>query len=245
MLIRQSSGPGSGNGPALPELHRRLKWVALIGIGALFVLRRPALAAPGHARRELLRAHGLERGQGALPAVGARQDPRPQGRLARRQSPGVQHLRDAQAAHPAARGRARRGCSGCPTTRSPRSTSASRSARKRDPKTAIADPRGSGPRSRRAGRAVADPAARRRGPPRAVSLLSAGRSRRAPDRLHDADDRGRGREARQPGLRRQRARRPLRPRGQVGELPARQEGRSSATRSTRAASGSTTRPRRR
>jgi len=38
MLIRHSSGPGSGNGPALPELHRRLKWVALIGIGALFVL---------------------------------------------------------------------------------------------------------------------------------------------------------------------------------------------------------------
>src|SRR5512144_891561 len=38
MLIRQSSGPGSGNGPALPELHRRLKWVALLGIGALFVL---------------------------------------------------------------------------------------------------------------------------------------------------------------------------------------------------------------
>ncbi|HEX2690942.1 MAG TPA: penicillin-binding protein 2 [Kofleriaceae bacterium] len=38
MLIRQSSGPGSGNGPALPELHRRLKWVALIGIGALVVL---------------------------------------------------------------------------------------------------------------------------------------------------------------------------------------------------------------
>ena len=38
MLIRQSSGPGSGNGPALPELHRRLKWVAVIGIGALVVL---------------------------------------------------------------------------------------------------------------------------------------------------------------------------------------------------------------
>lgn len=38
MLIRQSSGPGSGNGPALPELHRRLKWVALIGIGALVML---------------------------------------------------------------------------------------------------------------------------------------------------------------------------------------------------------------
>jgi penicillin-binding protein 2 len=38
VLIRQSSGPGSGNGPALPELHRRLKWVAVIGIGALVVL---------------------------------------------------------------------------------------------------------------------------------------------------------------------------------------------------------------
>ncbi|HEY0480216.1 MAG TPA: penicillin-binding protein 2 [Kofleriaceae bacterium] len=38
MLIRQSSGPGSGNGPALGELHRRLKWVAVIGIGALVVL---------------------------------------------------------------------------------------------------------------------------------------------------------------------------------------------------------------
>ncbi len=38
MLIRQSSGPGTGNGPALPELHRRLKWVALVGIGALLVL---------------------------------------------------------------------------------------------------------------------------------------------------------------------------------------------------------------
>ena len=29
MLLRSSSGPGSGNGPALPELHKRLKWVAL------------------------------------------------------------------------------------------------------------------------------------------------------------------------------------------------------------------------
>ncbi|HEX3761626.1 MAG TPA: penicillin-binding protein 2 [Kofleriaceae bacterium] len=38
MLIRQSSGPGSGNGPALAELRRRLRWVALIGIGALVVL---------------------------------------------------------------------------------------------------------------------------------------------------------------------------------------------------------------
>ncbi|HEU4735270.1 MAG TPA: penicillin-binding protein 2 [Kofleriaceae bacterium] len=38
MLIRQSSGPGSGNGPALPELHRRLKWVAVIGLGALVAL---------------------------------------------------------------------------------------------------------------------------------------------------------------------------------------------------------------
>jgi penicillin-binding protein 2 len=38
MLIRQSSGPGSGNGPALTELHRRLKWVAVLAIGALVVL---------------------------------------------------------------------------------------------------------------------------------------------------------------------------------------------------------------
>jgi len=38
MLIRQSAGHGSGNGPALPELHRRLKWLAVIGIGALVVL---------------------------------------------------------------------------------------------------------------------------------------------------------------------------------------------------------------
>src|SRR5262245_14734341 len=38
VLIRQSSGPGSGNGPALAELHRRLRWVALIGIGALVLL---------------------------------------------------------------------------------------------------------------------------------------------------------------------------------------------------------------
>jgi penicillin-binding protein 2 len=38
VLIRQSSGPGSGNGPSLTELHRRLKWVALIAIGALVVL---------------------------------------------------------------------------------------------------------------------------------------------------------------------------------------------------------------
>jgi penicillin-binding protein 2 len=38
VLIRQSSGPGTGNGPALPELHRRLKWVAVIGIGALVAL---------------------------------------------------------------------------------------------------------------------------------------------------------------------------------------------------------------
>ncbi|MBA3463916.1 MAG: penicillin-binding protein 2 [Deltaproteobacteria bacterium] len=30
MLLRSSSGPGSGNGPSLPELHRRLKWVALL-----------------------------------------------------------------------------------------------------------------------------------------------------------------------------------------------------------------------
>ncbi len=37
MLLRSSTGPGSGNGPALPELHRRLKWVAL-GVIAAFGL---------------------------------------------------------------------------------------------------------------------------------------------------------------------------------------------------------------
>lgn len=38
MLIRSSSGPGSGNGPALPELHRRLKWLALFMVSAFAVL---------------------------------------------------------------------------------------------------------------------------------------------------------------------------------------------------------------
>ena len=38
MLIRSQTGAGSGNGPALPELHRRLKWVALVGIVAFVVL---------------------------------------------------------------------------------------------------------------------------------------------------------------------------------------------------------------
>jgi penicillin-binding protein 2 len=38
VLLRSQSGPGTGNGPALPELHRRLRWVVLIGIAALFAL---------------------------------------------------------------------------------------------------------------------------------------------------------------------------------------------------------------
>jgi len=38
VLLRSQTGPGTGNGPALPELHRRLKWVALIGIAALLAL---------------------------------------------------------------------------------------------------------------------------------------------------------------------------------------------------------------
>jgi penicillin-binding protein 2 len=38
MLLRSSSGPGSGNGPSLPELHRRLKWVALIAFAAFAML---------------------------------------------------------------------------------------------------------------------------------------------------------------------------------------------------------------
>ncbi len=38
MLLRSSTGPASGNGPAVPELHRRLKWVALAGVAALLLL---------------------------------------------------------------------------------------------------------------------------------------------------------------------------------------------------------------
>lgn len=38
MLIRSSSGPGGGSGAALPELHRRLKWVALLGLAGFAVL---------------------------------------------------------------------------------------------------------------------------------------------------------------------------------------------------------------
>jgi penicillin-binding protein 2 len=38
MLLRSSTGPASGNGPAVPELHRRLKWVALAGIGLFLLL---------------------------------------------------------------------------------------------------------------------------------------------------------------------------------------------------------------
>ncbi len=38
MMIRPTSGLGSGNGPALPELQRRLKWVALAGAAALLLL---------------------------------------------------------------------------------------------------------------------------------------------------------------------------------------------------------------
>lgn len=41
MLLRSPTGPGAGQGPALPELHRRLKWVALVGIvGLLFLAGR-------------------------------------------------------------------------------------------------------------------------------------------------------------------------------------------------------------
>ncbi len=37
MLLRTTNTPGSGGGPALPELHRRLRWVAMVFVG-LFVL---------------------------------------------------------------------------------------------------------------------------------------------------------------------------------------------------------------
>jgi penicillin-binding protein 2 len=38
MLLRSSSSGGSGNGPVLPELRRRLKWVALVCLLALLLL---------------------------------------------------------------------------------------------------------------------------------------------------------------------------------------------------------------
>jgi penicillin-binding protein 2 len=38
MLIKNSSAPGFGNGPPLPELHRRLKWIALACIAMLVLL---------------------------------------------------------------------------------------------------------------------------------------------------------------------------------------------------------------
>ena len=38
MLLRSPSGPGTGNGAALPELHRRLKWVALVGLAGFVLL---------------------------------------------------------------------------------------------------------------------------------------------------------------------------------------------------------------
>ena len=37
MLLKTTNSPGSGGGPALPELHRRLRWVAMVFVG-LFVL---------------------------------------------------------------------------------------------------------------------------------------------------------------------------------------------------------------
>src|ERR1700733_1689867 len=38
MLIKTSTGPGSGQGPALPELHRRLRYVAIVFVAALVLL---------------------------------------------------------------------------------------------------------------------------------------------------------------------------------------------------------------
>ncbi len=39
MMIRGGSGFSSGNyGPALPELHKRLRWVALAALAALALL---------------------------------------------------------------------------------------------------------------------------------------------------------------------------------------------------------------
>jgi penicillin-binding protein 2 len=38
MLIRSSTSPGSGQGPALPELHRRLRYVAIVFVAAIVLL---------------------------------------------------------------------------------------------------------------------------------------------------------------------------------------------------------------
>ena len=208
--------------------------------------RRPAVAAPGHARRQLLRAHGLERGQGALPAERARQDPRPQGRAARRQPPGVQHLRDAEAARRrASAGRARAHARPRPTTRSRRSTSGSRSARsaiRRAPMLVLED--------QGRDRAALVEQARARLPGVEVRhepyrYYPQGDLAAHLDRLHDADDRRRGRRARRRRATTRASWSAATASSRRGRTTCAARRASSASRSTRAASASTTRPPRR
>ena len=130
MLLRSQPVAGSGNGPALPELHRRLKWVALVGssrssllVGRLWQLQ----VMRGESYYERTVSNVVK--ERYLPSVRGKILDR-KGVAARRQPARVQHLRDAEAADAARRaGRARSRCSACPTTRSRRSTSGSPSAR--------------------------------------------------------------------------------------------------------------------
>jgi len=79
----------------LPELHRRLRWVALVGIAAFALLvgrlwQLQVMRGESYFERTVSNVV-KER---YLPSVRARS--RPQRHAARRESPRVQHLRDAQ-----------------------------------------------------------------------------------------------------------------------------------------------------
>ena len=159
--------------------------------------RRPALAAAGDARRELLRAHASRTSSRSATcrACAARSSTArasrspttgPRSTSTRRRSSSTPRRRGRARAH--ARPLRRRDRE---DRRAPRGRHAS--AIRRRPILVLEDQgRDRAALVEQAQRA----AARRRGPSRAVSLLPAGRSRGAPRRLHDADDRRRGRPAR-------------------------------------------------
>ena len=228
LMLRSSSlGGRAAGGPALPELHRA--------------------AALGRARRRSRRSRCSSAGCGSSRSCAARATTSARSRTSSRSAtcracaarsstarasrspttgPAFNIYATPKLLTTDDRGRARAHARPRPTTRSRRSTSASRSARsaiRRAPILVLEDQgRDRAALVEQALRA----AARRRGPPRAVSLLPAGRPRGAPRRLHDADDRRRGRPPR-----RRRATTPSELVGRyglesrVGELPARQEGR--------------------
>ncbi len=245
LMIRSGMSSGS-HGPALPELHKRLRWVALVGIAAFALLvgrlwQLQVMRGEGYYERTVSNVIKAKR---YLPSVRG-QTSRSQGRAATcGEPPGVQHLRDAEdAGTPEVKAELERmlGLSDDEIAKLD-VQSGSRSASASDPEEPGARARRSGPRSRGDRRAGTREPAGRRGPPRAVSLLSAGRARGVARRLHDADDRRGVRSPRRAGLRDQRARRSRwgsRPRGRT-TCAARRA--SSASRSMHAASGSTTRP---